>query len=132
MLIAIVTILAIFMFGRSGNVAQEYRVADQRIKKVVTDPQWRDQALHIVEEMKKTAEASAKEQHKSVDSLQHLLDRRTASKGEIDAALQPMLANDHATADKLLDMRFQLTGVLTREEWTQVFPPPAPASSAGN
>ena len=130
MLIAIVTILVILTFGGSNNVARQYDVADDRIKKVVTDRQHRDQALAIVKEMKKTAEASAKDQRKSVESLQRVLDRRTASNDEIETAMQPLSVNNRATTDKLLDLRFQLSGVLTRQEWEQVFAPPPPPAAA--
>jgi|SRR4051812_16318106 hypothetical protein len=128
MLIAIAALVLIFGFGGSNNVAHQFNVADDRIKKVVTDRQRRDQALAIVKEMKKTAETSAKDQKKSIESVQQLLDRRTASTGEIDAALRTLDASDDATANRLVELRFQLSGVLNRQEWGAVFVPPSTSS----
>jgi hypothetical protein len=38
------------------------------------------------------------------------------------SAAQPLITDDSATAEKLLDLRFQLRTVLTESEWAKVFP----------
>ena len=47
----------------------------------------------------------------------------------VDRAVQPMIAEDRALAQKLVDMRFELKSALTASEWAKVFPAPAAASA---
>jgi len=126
MLISIVAIaLVALLCGRSSSVAVDYHKTEDLIKKDVTDDARKKQALDIVDEMDKTSTESAKEQKKLTDSLQKLLDDRATTTAQIGASMQPLIANDQATSEKLLDFRFQLKDVLTADEWTQVFPAPA-------
>jgi hypothetical protein len=125
MLIAIAAVLAIvFLGGHSAAVSPQLEQTEKLIKKDVTDEARRKQALDIVDQMKKTEKDSARESKKQTDSLADVLKDRQASADAIEAACQPLIANDAATADKLLDLRFELKSVLTRSEWGQVFPPP--------
>jgi len=55
--------------------------------------------------------------------------KRSAPTSEIEQAAQPLVAEDRASAEKLLDLRFQLKSVLTPDEWKRVFPAPAVGAS---
>ena len=98
------------------------------IKKDVADEMRQKQALAIVDQMKATTTAYAKQRGKSVDSLGDLLAKRTSSASQIEQAAQPLVAEDKATAQKLLDLRIQLKSVLTSREWAKIFPSPVTES----
>jgi hypothetical protein len=126
MLIAIVTtLLIVTLCGRTSSVSVDYQKTQDLIKKDVSDDMRKKQALDIVDQMEKTQEDSAKEQKKSIDSLDKLLEVRASTTEQIEAALQPLIDRDQLTSSKLLDQRFQLKTVLTADEWTEVFPAPA-------
>mgnify|MGYP001385336969 CR=1 FL=1 len=81
--------------------------------------------------MKATNTDFSKRRGKSAESLVDLLAKRTTPGSEIERAAQPLISEDNATGEKLLDLRFQLKSVLTPSEWAKVFPPPVtePASA---
>jgi predicted GTPase len=125
MLIAIVaTLLVVMLCGRSSSMAVDYHHTEDLITKTVSDEPRRKQAMEIVDQMEKVAKGSAQEWRKSTESLQKVLDVRTSSNDQILMALQPLVDEDQATANKLLDLRFELKSVLTAEEWAEVFPAP--------
>ena len=95
------------------------------IKQNVADETRKKQALAIVDDMKAVSTSSAKQREKSVDALNKLLAKRELPATEIRQAVQPLISEDEATANKLLDLRFQLKTVLTAGEWALVFPAPA-------
>ena len=55
--------------------------------------------------------------------------KRTTPDSDIERAAQPLVADDRASAEKILDLRFQLKSVLTPDEWKMVFPAPAADAS---
>ena len=131
MLIAALTAFLLIHFGsHSSALTSQLDQTAALIQKDVADEAHRKQALVIVDQMKAEAQAAAKQRQKSVDALNSVLAKRTTPVSDIERAAQPLVADDRASAEKLLDLRFQLKSVLTRDEWKMVFPPPA-AEAAG-
>jgi small-conductance mechanosensitive channel len=131
MLIGLAVILClIFCGGRSSSLVPPFNQTEDLIKKNVQDDSRKKQALDTVDEMKKTFDASTDGRKKSIDSLQKLLDDRTTPPDQINSGLQSLIADDQTTSEKLLDSLFQLKNVITADEWTKVFPPPATQPSS--
>jgi hypothetical protein len=126
MLIA-ATIAYLFMHFGSGSSALmwQYDQTEKLIKQNVADETRQKQALEIVDRMKAAKEAYAKEREKSVDALVKLLSVRETPTAAIGRAGQPLIAEDRATSEKLVDLRFQLKSVLPANEWAKVLPAPA-------
>ena len=125
MLIALTAFL-LYHFG--SHTAAVTPVLDRTaalIQKDVADQARRKQALAIVDRMKATIKACAAQRSQSVASLNDLLAKRTTPASQIEHAAQPLIGEDRATAERLLDLRFELKSVLTSSEWATVFPPPA-------
>jgi len=126
MLIAALTAFLLIHFGsHSSALTSQLDQTAALIQKDVADEAHRKQALVIVDQMKAEAQAAAKQRQKSVDALNSVLAKRTTPVSDIERAAQPLVADDRASAEKLLDLRFQLKSVLTPDEWKMVFPAPA-------
>jgi len=124
MLIALTAFL-LYHFG--SHTAAVTPVLDRTaalIQKDVADQARRKQALAIVDRMKATIKACAAQRSQSVASLNDLLAKRTTPASQIEHAAQPLIGEDRATAERLLDLRFELKSVLTPDEWAKVLPPP--------
>jgi hypothetical protein len=131
MLIAAITAFLLIYFGsHSAAVTPQLDQTAMLIQKNVADEASRKQALAIVDQMKAEAKAYAKQLGKSIDALNRALAKRVTPASDIERAAQPLVAADRASAEKLLDLRFQLKSVLTPSEWKMVFPAPA-ADAAG-
>lgn len=133
MLIA-ATIAYLFMHFGSGSSALmlQYDQTEKLIRQNVADEARQKHSLEIVDRMKAATEAHAKEREKSVDALLKLLSLRDTPVAAIGRAGQPLIAEDRATAEKLLGLRFQLKSVLTANEWAKVLPArPTPDATGG-
>jgi hypothetical protein len=131
MLIAAITAYLLIHFGsHSAAMTPQLDQTAALIQKEISDEAHRKQALAIVDQMKAEAKAYAKQLEKSVGALNGVLSKRAAATSEIERAAQPLVADDRASAERLLDLRFQLKSVLTPDEWKKVFPGPA-ADTAG-
>jgi len=131
MLIAALTAFLLIHFGsHSSALTSQLDQTAALIQKDVADEAHRKQALVIVDQMKAEAQAAAKQRQKSVDALNSVLAKRTTPVSDIERAAQPLVADDRASAEKLLDLRFQLKSVLTPDEWKRVFPA-LPVEAAG-
>ena len=124
MLIALTAYLIYHFGSHAPAVTTPLDQTAALIQKNVTDETHQKQALAIVDHMKATIKASAEQSSKTIDSLNDLLAKRTTPASQIGLAAQPLIAEDRASAEKLLDLRFQLKSVLTPSEWAKVFPPP--------
>ena len=131
MLIAAITAYLLIHFGsHSLAVTPELDQTAELIKKDVADEARQKQALAIIDQMKATTKAYAQRREKSIDSLNGVLAKRTTPSSAIVSAAQPLITDDSANAEKLLDLRFQLRTVLTESEWVKVFPAPAASHPA--
>ena len=131
MLIAALTAYLLIHFGsHSSGLTSQLDQTAALIQKDVVDEDHRKQALAIIEQMTAEAKAYAKQREKSVDALNGILGKRTTPVSDIERAAQPLVADDRVSAEKLLDLRFQLKSILTADEWKRVFPAPA-AEPAG-
>jgi hypothetical protein len=130
MLIAALTAYLLIHFGlHSAAMTPQLDQTAALIQKDIADEAHRKQALAIVDQMKAEAKAYAKQREKSIGALNGVLSQRSAPTSEIERAAQPLVADDRASAEKLLDLRFQLKSVLTPYEWRLVFPTPAAEAS---
>jgi len=126
MLIAALTAYLLLHYGsHSSALANDWEQTIALIKQNVADETRKKQALAIVDDMKAVSTNSTKQREKSVDALNKLLAKRELQATEIRQAVQPLISEDEATANKLLDLLFQLKTVLTASEWALVFPGPA-------
>ena len=133
MLIAVITAFLILHFGgHSSSVAAPFDQTTALIKKYVADETRQQQALALVDQMKIQSTDYMKRREELIEALAKLTAKRATPLTEIESAAQPLIADDRATAEKLLDLRFQLKSVLTADEWAKVFPaPPVKPASAG-
>lgn len=122
MLIAATLYMLLHLGSGSSALMLQYDQAEKLIKRNVADETRQKQALKIVDQMKAAKEAYAKEREKSVAVLIKLLSVRGTPTAAITSAGQPLIGEDRATAEKLLDLRFQLKSVLPANEWAKVFP----------
>jgi len=123
MLISAITIFLLIHFGAfSSAVSGPLDQTEAHIKQYVGDDARRKQALAIVDQMKAESKAYSQKIEKSVDVLNKLTTKRTTPMSEIEHAGQPLISEDRANAERLLDLRFQLKSVLTADEWVKVFP----------
>jgi len=132
MLIALLTTFLILHFGaHSSAVVPPFEQTAALIKKYVVDETRQKQALALVDQMKTQSTGYLQRREKLTEGLAQLAAKRATPMSEIENAAQPLIADDRATAEKLLDLRFQLKSVLTADEWSQVFPAPQvkPASA---
>src|SRR5215813_7507151 len=132
MLIALLTTFLILHFGaHSPAAAAPFEQTAALIKQHVVDETPQKQALALVDQMKSQSTAYLQRREKLTEGLAQLTAKRATPMSEIESAAKPLIADDRATAEKLLDLRFQLKSVLTADEWAQVFPAPhvKPASA---
>jgi hypothetical protein len=126
MLIAALTAYLLIHFGsHSAALTNQWDQTTTLIKQHVADEARQKEALAIVANMKAAATALTKQREKSVGTLDKLLAKREVPVSDIQQAAQPLVTQDRATAEKLLDLRFQLKSLLTASEWALVFPAPA-------
>src|SRR4249920_1482638 len=125
MLIAALTAFLLLHYGsHSAALTNQLDQTATLIKQHVKEEARQKQALATIDQMKTIAKACAKQREKSMDALNELLAKREVPAGDIRLAAQPLITEDRAAADKLLDLRFELKSVLTASEWANVFPSP--------
>ena len=132
MLIAAITAFLIVHFSsHSSSVAAPFEQTAALIKQHVAEETRQKQALSLVDQMKSQSTDFLQRREKLIEALAQLTAKRATQVSEIESAAQPLIADDRATAEKLLDLRLQLKSVLTADEWAQVFPAPhvKPAST---
>jgi hypothetical protein len=125
MLIAAIVILLLHG-SNTATLLWPYDETSHRIKQEVTDEVRRKQAVDVIDQMKAVNKAFAKKREKSVDALAKLAAHRELPAADFQQAGEPLIAEDKAVAESLLDLRFQLKSVLTAKEWAKVFPPAQP------
>ena len=118
-------------FGSDSSALMwPYDQIAKSIKQDVSDEVRQKQALEILDQMKAADKASAKQREKSAKVLTKLEAVRETPFAAIEYAGQPLVADDRATSERLLDLRFQLKSVLTASEWSKLFPVQATAAEA--
>jgi hypothetical protein len=132
MLIALFTAMfLLYWSSSSAPLMANLEQAEKLIKANVADDAQREQALKIVGRMKDVTKAYHSRNENVAKSLSNLVKSRTTQPAALEATLEPLLADDNATREQLVDLRFQLQSVLTAKEWAAVFPPPKAAPAAG-
>jgi hypothetical protein len=124
-LIGIFTVLFLYYGSHHATaVAPDFDQAEKRVKRDVKDESRRQQALEIIGRMKAETTSYVKQRKDSTESLDKVLSRRDVTGLALRAAVEPLMATDAATRDRLLELRFQLKQVLTADEWALVYPAP--------
>jgi len=118
----LIAYLVMHFSSDSSALSTPFAEAAEHIKKTVSDDARQKQALAIVDLMKSETKAYTQKRDSSMEGLTGLLAKRTTPAIDIEHASQPLINEDRARAEKLLDMRFQLKSVLTASEWVKVFP----------
>jgi hypothetical protein len=125
MLIAL--LLALLLGGGGGGTSQMFLFSllegtKENIDAVVTDKDRLARAQAVIE----LAEQAQKDYLGKIEEIQvrlsGLAKRRTANQSEFGQVLASLDDNAGQAAQRLVTLRFELKKVLTREEWTKVFP----------
>lgn len=122
MLVALLTLL--FLGGGDssvmfGFIAETHDMA----KTVIADDGRRDRALDLLNSMKKRTKAFDKNVKKSAKSLGKVWLRHGGDPAEVEAIWQEYFAEVDQYNEEMLDLRYEMTGHVTREEWQAIFSP---------
>ena len=132
MLIALFTAMYLMYWSSSSSpLMANLEQTEKLIKANVADDTRREQALRIVGQMRDVVKAYNSRNASVGKSLAALVEDRATKSAALEATLQPLLADDNATREQLVDLRFQLKAVLTAKEWAAVFPPSKAAPTGG-
>jgi len=129
---ALALFLVLHFSHHSPAVMAPFEQAAALIKKDVADPAHQKQALAIVDQMKSEAKAYSEKRDSSMDALTKLLVKRATPTSDIEHAGDPLIDEDRAYAEKILDLRVRLKSVLSASEWAKVFPTPAVGRTSAN
>ena len=119
----LITILTILFLSGGASTGWLYDFGDMKkqVKTVVADDERKDAALALVKELK----ARAKAERKSVKSMSKQLENAIAIADGDDSQLlylgDQFLDNTRTYYVDVLDLRFELKQVITREEWTAAY-----------
>lgn len=119
----LITILTILFLSGGASTGWLYDFSDMKkqVKTVVADDERKDAALALVKELK----ARAKAERKSVKSLSKQLENAIAIADGDDSQLlylgDQFLDNTRTYYVDVLDLRFELKQIITREEWTAAY-----------
>lgn len=120
----IAAVLAALMFiGASIGGAGLTVHAREHLDDVVADEDRRDQADGILEEMETELVDAAEAHQEMVQGVAALTEDRAAGPAEFEALFAEGGLSDRDA--QFIDRRFRLKNTLTREEWQELFPPPA-------
>src|SRR5262245_40216040 len=103
MLIA-ATIILLLHGSSAVTLLWPYDQTVKLIKQEVTDEARQKQAVEIIDQMKAANKAFAKQREKSVEILARLAAKRETPAAEFEHASEPLVAEDRAAAEKLLDL----------------------------
>lgn len=132
MLIALFTAMYLMYWSSSSSpLMANLEQTEKLIKANVADAARREQALQIMGRMKDVIKAYNSRNANVAKSLADLVQVRATQQAALQAALDPLVADDNATREQLVDLRFQLKSVLTAKEWAVVFPSLKAAPAAG-
>jgi hypothetical protein len=121
MLIATILFLVMHYGSSSAALLWPYGQTVALVRQHVTDDTRQRQAVAILNRMKSANEAYAAQRKKSIDALSKRALQRETPVSAIVGASQPLVNEDRANAERLLNLRFELKSVLTADEWTKVF-----------
>jgi len=120
MLIALLTIL--FLSGGSSVILDYIADSKDAIKTVMIKDRGQQEALDILNVMKKRSRSHNKEIRKTIKEFGKLLEGRDDNAAEIAAIGDRHFENSALYNSDILDLRFELKEHVTREEWAQIFP----------
>ena len=119
----IVSIVAALMFLFGGSDTLEHYLLN--IKKPAKAAIENKQTAKEVVSLSKTLEKELKEQNKELIELKKsFLDlhvKYSATLADFDSVLEEMIKSRKAGQDKILDTRFAMKELMTKEEWDKVF-----------
>ena len=119
MLIALFTIL--ILGGSNTGILDFIADTQDTVKVVMEKDDRRKEALSTLKAIEKRTEAHNKVVKTSSKDLNKALADDDVTEADIDTIWYRYFAQREAYNRDMLDLRFQLKGQLTREEWQQVF-----------
>ena len=114
-------LIALFLFLRSLFGGAD--MLETRVEDAVADPARRNGALEVVERIETIQDELAAEVEAASAALRRVHERHDATRADYLAVLEPLQAARRDAARALLGARADLRGILTRQEWREVFPP---------
>jgi len=130
--VLIILFLGTLLFGGSaaglgwlygGNNYEQLR---KQLKAHVAEPERRKSLGGILKRLQSSAEGHSESHERQVRQLLAILERHDGSRVEVDGKLAEMDALNSFARQTLLDLRYELRGGMSAEEWTGLFPQPAP------
>lgn len=119
MLAALLAIL--FLSGGTSAFLDYIADSQDAVKTVMVKDDRRKEALNILKTMKKSSKGYNKQVKRLIKELGNLLENREDNTLEIAAIGDQHFQEVEKFNKEILDLRFELKGQVTREEWIQIF-----------
>lgn len=120
MIIATITALMI-LFGGSDTLEHYLLNIKKSAKAAIENKQTVKEVVSLSKTLEKDLEA---ENEEIIDLKKSFLDlhvKYSATQADFDSVLEEMLKSRKAGQDKILDTRFAMKDLMTKEEWDKVF-----------
>ena len=117
--------MLLFMGGSSYFVIDDIDVYSGRAKEAIVDPEKRERAKDIFDQMEDTAKDRQKIQNDTIDQLYDLAANQDYESAEIDALMDGYFSDAEMRHGKFVELRSGLKKQVTREEWATIFAEPA-------
>ena len=123
MLIALFTLFLLSGGLSDGSTAFQVYIAENResVESVVVDDVRRGEALAILNTMDERATAYSEQFKEASEELGELVRDREDHSVEIAGILARHREYTGAYSNDITDLRFELKGTISREEWAQIF-----------
>jgi hypothetical protein len=119
MLAALIALL--FLGGGSDGLASAIADRQKELKQVVVEDKRRDEALAVIKDLKARGKAYEKSLKMNWKQTGQALSGAGVAEADIDAAWEALYRERTDFEQDVVDARFQLRELLTREEWQQLF-----------
>lgn len=118
----IAALLAVLFLGGSSFFALEaIDVYQDRAKDAIVDVDRRSQADDIFDQMKDAADSVSDAAKVAIDKLDDLASAKDVDRPDVDAAVADYWKQLQDGHRSLIDNRFELKEVVTRDEWEAIF-----------
>ena len=119
MLAALIALL--FLGGGSDGLASAIADRQKELKQVVVEDKRRDEALAVIKDLKARGKAYEKSLKMNWKQTGQALSGAGVAEADIDAAWEALYRERTDFEQDVVNARFQLRELLTREEWQQLF-----------
>jgi hypothetical protein len=122
MLAALLTLL--LLGGGSAGLASAIADTQKDIKQVVVDESRRDDALTVVKNLKARSKSYEKFLKSGSKQMRAALSGAGVTEADVDATWEQLYQARQDFERDLIDARFELRELVTRDEWQQLFARP--------